>query len=165
MKITRVKSQIVKLPAEEPLARGPGFYRSFFEFVTLRMETDTGIEGIGMTFFGWSLTPVLRQAVPPLSGLFVGEDPLRSEAAGHRIRAAAAGPGAGGISSLAFSAIDMALWDIKGKSLGQSLAMMLGGLRDRVPTYASGALLRTSPLEHVVKAGPVLVEKGFKQMK
>ena len=30
MKITRVKSQIVKLPAEEPLAGGPGFYRSFF---------------------------------------------------------------------------------------------------------------------------------------
>ena len=50
MKITRVKSQIVKLPAEEPLAGGPGFYRSFFEFVTLRMETDIGIEGIGMTF-------------------------------------------------------------------------------------------------------------------
>jgi L-alanine-DL-glutamate epimerase-like enolase superfamily enzyme len=42
---------------------------------------------------------------------------------------------------------------------------MLGGLRDRVPTYASGALSRTSPLEQVVKAGPLLVEKGFKQMK
>ena len=51
MKITRVKSQIVKLPAEEPLAGGPGFYRPFFEFVTLRMETDAGIEGIGVTFW------------------------------------------------------------------------------------------------------------------
>src|SRR5499425_1477375 len=165
MKITRVKSQIVKLPAEEPLAGGPGFYRSFFEFVTLRMETDDGIQGIGMTFFGWSLTPALKQAVDQLSELSIGEDPMRIEAVGRKIRAAAAGPGPAGISTLAFSAIDMALWDIKGKSLGQSLAMMLGGLRDRVPTYASGALSRTSPLEHVVKAGPVLVEKGFKQMK
>src|SRR5262249_59490752 len=93
------------------------------------------------------------------------EDPMRIEAVGHKIRAAAAGPGPAGISTLAFSAIDMALWDIKGKSLGQSLAMMLGGLRDRVPTYASGSLSRTSPLEHVVKAGPGLVEKGVKQMK
>jgi hypothetical protein len=50
MKIARVKSQIVKLPADEPLAGGPGFYRPFFEFVTLRMETDAGIEGIGVTF-------------------------------------------------------------------------------------------------------------------
>ena len=165
MKITRVKSQIVKLPAEEPLAGGPGFYRSFFEFVTLRMETDAGIEGIGVTFFGWTLTPALKQAVDQLSELLIGEDPMRTEAVGRKVRGAAAGAGPGGISTLAFSAIDMALWDIKGKALGQSLAAMLGGLRDRVPTYASGALSRTSPLEHVVEAGPVLVEKGFKQMK
>jgi L-alanine-DL-glutamate epimerase-like enolase superfamily enzyme len=34
-----------------------------------------------------------------------------------------------------------------------------------VPTYASGALMRQFPLEHVVRAGPRLVEKGFRQMK
>ena len=86
MKITRVKSQIVKLPAEEPLAGGPGFYRSFFEFVTLRMETDTGIEGIGVTFFGWSLTPALKHAVDQLSDLLIGEDPMRIEAVGRKVR-------------------------------------------------------------------------------
>ncbi len=165
MKITRVKSQIVKLPAEEPLAGGPGFYRPFFEFVTIRMETDAGIDGIGVTFFGGTLTATLKHAVDQLSELVIGEDPMRIETVGRKVRGAAAGAGPGGISTLAFSAIDIALWDIKGKALGQSLAMMLGGLRDRVPTYASGALSRTSPLEHVVKAGPVLVEKGFKQMK
>ena len=79
-----------------------------------------------------------------LSELLIGEDPMRIEAVGRKVRGAAAGAGPGGISTLAFSAIDMALWDIKGKVLGQSLAMMLGGLRDRVPTYASGALSRTS---------------------
>src|SRR4029434_2307796 len=97
-----------------------------------------------------------------LSDLLIGEDPMRIEAVGRKVRAAATGPGPAGISTLAFSDIDMALWDIKGKSLRQSLAMMLGGLRDRVSTYASGALSRTSPLEHVVKAGPVLVDKGFR---
>ena len=44
------------------------------------METDAGIEGIGVTFFGWALTPALRQAVDQLSELAVGEDPLRTEA-------------------------------------------------------------------------------------
>ena len=112
MKITRVKSQIVKLPADEPLAGGPGFYRSFFEFVTLRMETDNGIEGIGVTFFGWSLTPALKHAVDQLSDLLIGEDPMRIEAVGRKVRAAATGPGPAGISTLAFSAIDMALWVI-----------------------------------------------------
>src|SRR5437870_13171246 len=165
MKITRVKSQVVKLPADEPLAGGPGFYRPFFEFVILRLETDTGIEGIGVTFFGWALTATLKHAVDQLSELVIGEDPMRIEAVGRKVRSAAASAGPSGISTLAYSAIDIALWDIKGKALGQPLATLLGGLRDRVPTYASGALSRTSPLEHVVKAGPLLVEKGFKQMK
>src|SRR5437016_574798 len=165
MKITRVQSQIVKLPAEEPLAGGPGFYRPFFEFVALRMLTDEGIEGLGINFFGWPLTATLKHAVDQLSELVIGEDPLCIEALGRKVRNAVAGAGPGGISTLAYSAIDIALWDIKGKALGQPLATLLGGLRDRVPTYASGARSRTSPLEHVVKAGPLLVEKGFKQMK
>src|SRR5712692_2930641 len=165
MKIKSIQSQIVRLPAEEPLAGGPGFYRQFLEFVTLRVATDEGIEGIGVTFFGWALTATLKQAVDQLGELAIGEDPLRTEAVGRKLRNAAAGAGPGGISALAFSAIDMALWDIKGKALGQPLATLLGGLRERVPTYASGALSRTSPLDHVVKAGPLLVEKGFRQMK
>jgi L-talarate/galactarate dehydratase len=165
MKITAVKSQIVKLPAEEPLAGGPAFYRPFFEFVTLRMETDGGVDGIGVTFFGGTLTATLKHAVDQLSVLVIGEDPLRVETVGRKVRSAAASAGPGGISTLASSAIDMALWDIKGKVISQSLAVMLGGLRDRIPTYASGALMRTAPLEHIVKAGPLLVEKGFRQMK
>ena len=59
----------------------------------------------------------------------------------------------------------MALWDIKGKYFGQSLGAMLGGLRERVPTYASGALVRAYAPDHLVKAAQRLVEAGFKQMK
>ena len=109
MKITRVQSQIVKLPAEEPLAGGPGFYRPFFEFVALRMLTDEGIEGLGITFFGWALTATLKHAVDQLSEFVIGEDPLRLEAVGRKVRNAVAGAGPGGISTLAYSAIDIAL--------------------------------------------------------
>src|SRR5206468_2389686 len=93
MKITRVQSQIVKLPAEEPLAGGPGFYRPFFEFVALRMLTDEGIEGLGITFFGWALTATLKHAVDQLSEFVIGEDPLRLEAVGRKVRNAVAGAG------------------------------------------------------------------------
>ena len=42
---------------------------------------------------------------------------------------------------------------------------MVGGHRDRVVTYASGALMRFYTLEHCLKAAPKLVERGFRQMK
>ena len=165
MKVTRLQSQIVNLPADEPLAGGPPFHRPFHEFVILQIETDAGIEGIGVTTFGAGLTATLKHAVDQLGALVIGEDPLRVQAIGQKLRNAAGGSGPGGIFTLALSAIDIALWDIKGKELNQPLATLLGGLRAKVPTYASGALLRSFPLDHVVKAGGLLVEKGYRQMK
>jgi len=165
MKITKIQTQIVRVPAEEPLAGGPDTPGVTRNFVTLRIQTDAGIEGIGYTFFGAAITGALKQAVDALGELTIGEDPLRPEAIAAKLRYASYGAGPGGILTLAISAIDIALWDIKGKALNLPLWQMLGGARERVPTYASGALMRTFPLEHLVKAGPRLVEKGFRQMK
>ena len=165
MKIKRIRSQMVRLPVEEPLAGGPPYFRSHNQFVTLRVETEDGIEGIGAIFFGGALAATLKHAVDQLSELLIGEDPLRIEALTQKLRATAASAGPAGIVTLAISGIDMALWDIKGKFFGQSLGALLGGLRDRVPAYASGALVRAYPLDHLVKAARLLVEKGFKQMK
>ena len=165
MKIKQIRSQVVRLPVEEPLADGPPSGRPHNQFVTVRVETADGIEGIGAAFFGGALSATLKHAIDQLGEMIVGEDPLRIEAIIHKIRTAAASAGPGGILTLAISAIDMALWDIKGKFFGQSLGAMLGGWRDRVPAYASGALVRAYPLDHLLKATQTLVQKGFKQMK
>jgi len=165
MKIKRIRSQMVRLPVEEPLAGGPPYFRSHNQFVILRIETEDGIEGIGAIFFGGALNATLKHAVDQLGELLIGEDPLRIEALTQKLRATAASAGPAGIVTLAISGIDMALWDIKGKFFGQSLGALLGGLRDRVPAYASGALVRAYPLDHLLKAAQLLVEKGFKQMK
>ncbi|HKY07776.1 MAG TPA: mandelate racemase/muconate lactonizing enzyme family protein [Candidatus Binatia bacterium] len=165
MKIRRVRSQVVRLPLDEPLAGGPPYSRSHNQFVALRIETSDAIEGIGVSFFGGALSATVKHAIDQLGEFIIGKDPLRVEALVEKLRGAAASAGPGGIITLAISAIDMALWDIKGKSFGQSLAAMLGAARDRVPTYASGALVRAYPLEHLEKAARTLVEKGFRQMK
>jgi L-talarate/galactarate dehydratase len=164
MKITHVQSQIVRLPAEEPLAGGPAVPGATRDFVILALGTDR-VEGVGMTFFGGALTGALKAAVDALGALTVGEDPLRIEAIVAKLGAAAGNSGPGGIYMLALAAIDIALWDIRGKSFNLPLARLIGGFRDRVPTYASGALMRTFPLEHVEKAAAQLVRKGFRQMK
>jgi L-alanine-DL-glutamate epimerase-like enolase superfamily enzyme len=165
MRIKRLRSQVVRLPVDEPLADGPPSGREHNLFVTVHIETEDGIEGIGATFFGGMLSATLKHAIDQLGELIIGEDPLRIEPLTQKLRSAAASAGPGGILSLAISGIDMALWDVKGKFLGQSLAAMLGGLRDRVPAYASGALVRSYSLEQVLRSAQTLVEKGFRQMK
>ena len=165
MKIKKLRSQVVRVPLDEPLAEGPPYARSHNQFVILTVDTDEGVQGLGVSFFGGALSGTVKHAIDQLGELVIGDDPLRIEAATEKLRSAAASAGPGGILTLAISAIDMALWDIKGKFLGQSLSAMLGGLRNRVPTYASGALVRAYPLAHLEKAARTLVEKGFKQMK
>ena len=165
MKITHVRTQVVRLPADEPLADGPTVPGATRAFVTLTIGTDEGVEGIGVTFFGFALTGALKSAVDSLGELTIGEDPLRIEAIINKLRTAAGACGPGGILTLALSAIDIALWDIKGKVLNLPLAKLLGGFRERVPTYASGALERRFSLDHIEKAAAKLVASGFRPMK
>ena len=165
MRISHIHSQVLRLPVDEPLAGGPAVPGATRDFVALRVGTDAGVEGLGVTFFGGALTGALKAAVDGLGALAIGEDPLRVEAIAQKLRAAAGSSGPGGIFTLALAAIDIALWDIKGKALNVSVAKLAGGFRDRVPTYASGALMRTFPLDHVARAASLLVEKGFRQMK
>jgi L-alanine-DL-glutamate epimerase-like enolase superfamily enzyme len=165
MKIKSIRSNVVRVPLDEPLAGGPPYARSHNQFVILTVETDDGVPGVGVSFFGGVLSATLKHAIDQLGELIIGDDPLRIEAVTQKLRSAATSAGPGGILTLAISGIDMALWDIKGKFVGQSLAAMLGGSRERVPTYASGALVRAYPLDHLVKAARGLVDKGFKQMK
>src|SRR2546426_381461 len=152
-------------PADIPLVIGLPAPTDTREFVTLELGTDQGLVGVGLTFFGGALTAALKVAVDTLAGLVVGDDPTQTEAIAAKLRRAAGSSGPGGIFTLALSAIDTACWDICGKALGQSVGALLGGLRDRVPTYASGALMRPHPVDYLAKAGPRLRDMGFRQMK
>ena len=165
MKITHVTTRILRTPADNPLVVGLPAPTDTREFVTLELGTDQGLTGIGLTFFGGALTPALKAAVDGLAGLLIGDDPMQTEAIAAKARRAAGGSGPGGLFTLALSAIDIACWDLKGKALGRSVAALLGGLRERVPTYASGALMRPHPIDYLAKAGPRLRDMGFRQMK
>src|ERR1700757_1686866 len=165
MKISGIRSSIVALPADEPLADAAENPNATRLFVTLQVDTDEGAVGVGVTYFGGALTGALRSAVDEFGALAIGEDPLRVEAIAAKLRVAAGSAGPGGIFHLALSAIDRALWDIRGKALNLPLWKLLGGARERVPTYASGALTRGLSLDRVVAAAGRLKERGFREMK
>ena len=85
MKIERVWSQIVRLPADEPLADGktaPGATR---DIVVVKVATKDGIDGLGVTFFGAGMTGALRLAVEELGALAVGEDPHHVERIAYQL--------------------------------------------------------------------------------
>ena len=164
MKVSKATTRVLQTPADNPLVVGEP-QEGTREFVTLELDTDQGIQGIGVTFFGGLLTPALKEAVDDLGRLVIGEDPLRVEAVSEKLKRVAGSSGPEGIFTLALSAIDIALWDIKGKALDQPVCSLLGGCRDRAPTYASGALMRPMNLEYLSEAGPRLVASGFRQMK
>jgi L-alanine-DL-glutamate epimerase-like enolase superfamily enzyme len=128
MKIQGIKVNFVRLPLEEPLVGAPYMPGMLREFFTVQLQTDQGIEGIGVTGFGGKLVRALRAALEDLGELIKGDDPLRTEQVHAKLRAASASCGSG-IALLAISAIDTALWDIRGKALGIPLAQLLGGAR------------------------------------
>ena len=173
MKVTAARTRLLHAPPNNPLDNplivGVPPSSPTRTFVTLELETDEGLQGIGLTMIpalnASPLTPALKEAVDALSKLVVGQDPMPVEAISCNLQEAASGSGPGGIFTLALSAVDIALWDIKGKALGQSVCSLLGGYRDRAPVYASGALMRTHGTEYLAEAGPRMVEMGFKQMK
>ena len=63
MKIASLETDIVLLPNDEPLAGFSENPNAKNPIVTLRLRTDDGIEGLGVTYFGGALTGSLRRAV------------------------------------------------------------------------------------------------------
>lgn len=166
MKITGYEVTTLNVPEDDPLANMPEEEGRTRPVVILRLRTDNGIEGIGITFYGGKMTGSLAVAVDELSALTIGEDPLRIEHIVAKLRNGTGDScGPGGIFTLALSAIDIALWDIKGKALEQPLWKLLGGHRDRVPTYASGSLRRGLTDDQAQRAARTLLQKGFREMK
>jgi L-alanine-DL-glutamate epimerase-like enolase superfamily enzyme len=164
MKISHVRTTVVQIPTEEPLT-GARVEPGTRPTVLLELGTDSDIEGIGFTFFGAALTRSLHHAVADIGEALVGLDPLARESVLAKARALALGAGPGGMSMLALSAIDIALWDIAGKALSLPLWKLLGGTGEPVPTYASGALMRNLTLDEAAVSARRLVENGFRSMK
>ena len=162
MKIASFETRSVKVPREPGPPVGGA---NVAPFVTLTLRTDDGIEGIGYAgFVSDVILKTLHECVNALAELAIGSDPRDVEAIGKRLRAVGGGAPEGMITRAAAS-VDVALWDIKGKALGQPVHKLLGGFRDRMPAYASGFLWRTYGLEALATTAARLVDEGYRSMK
>jgi len=98
------------------------------------IKTDEGITGLGETFFGpQAVESYIHETAAPL---IIGEDPTRVEYLNRKLFNYYVGFRGSGAETRGTSAIDLACWDIWGKSTGQSLTQLLGGAcRESIRTY------------------------------
>lgn len=151
-----------------PLAYQEPHYRGMERCVTLvRMETADGVVGWGEAisqFREASLATkiLVEQGFAPL---IAEGDPLDIERLWQVMCRHAYWYGVEGIAAFAISAIDMALWDLKGKLLGQPVTKLLGGqLRDEIPAMAS-IIFDMEDLDWTVREFSSFKDEGYRIVK
>ena len=108
------------------------------DVIWVRIHTDTGLIGLGET---WYASKTVESAVHDhFAPLIVGRDPFAIERHWLNMFRLSDHAGYGGAELRAISAIDMALWDIKGQAAGVPVYELLGGaVRKKIRVYATGA--------------------------
>jgi L-rhamnonate dehydratase len=147
VKITDVEAIYLRLPQVAEVCD------SGQDALIVRVTTDAGITGIGevdsapLAAKGAIEGPFSHTTACGLREIVLGEDPLETEFLWHKMYRMSIYGGRRGAGIHAMSGIDMALWDIKGKALGQPVWKLLGGgFHKRIRAYAS-ALFGSTPQE------------------
>lgn len=148
MKIEKVDLTLSRLP----LPKGPWgdqiHHVTHIEILMADVHTDTGIVGTGFSHTsgvgGATMLSMVQELVPTL----IGKD-VNPRKIWHDSWSFLRDNGVGGVTTLGLAAIDIAIWDILGKSLNQPVYKLLGKMRDRVPLYGSGINLNLSADEVV----------------
>jgi galactonate dehydratase len=126
------------------------------KYLLVRVYTDAGIIGNGEAGL-WSHHAATCRAIEELSHYYVGKDPTRIE---HHYQTVSRDTHfMGAVLSAALSAIDIALWDILGKSVGLPVHQLLGGkCRDKVKVFAN---VRGNSPQEMAEHAIQQVEAGY----
>jgi L-alanine-DL-glutamate epimerase-like enolase superfamily enzyme len=161
MKITRVSATALNVPLE---IRLPGISRdASLECCFVEVETDTGIigHGLGAITREIVIAGIVNDVIAPA---IIGDDPLAHEMIWDKLYWAVTPRGQTGFGAQAISAVDVALWDIKGKALGQPVWRLLGGARARVPLYATFGF-NFFDRDQLAAAAKLWVAQGYRRLK
>jgi L-alanine-DL-glutamate epimerase-like enolase superfamily enzyme len=164
MKITDVETFYLKLPNIENRTD------SSQDTLLIRISTDAGIVGWGEVDGCPSVVKAIIDApyshtmVTGLKRLLIGENPLDTGRLWSLMHRSTIFYGRAGATLQAMAGIDIALWDIKGKALGQPISTLLGGaFRDRMRVYSSNMFQFT--IEATVERAKAAIDTGHTGVK
>jgi len=137
--ITRVEARRLRLPLDPPISSSLGSY-PHVDCTVVTVRTAGGHTGCGFVagLGGAASAAIVPYIEDELAPLALGADALAPEALWMRLWGPNKARQRAGLGVWALSAIDIACWDILGKSAGLPVHKLLGGFRDQVPVYGSG---------------------------
>lgn len=142
-RISEVRTELLRMPLPRPMMSGSSSGKkggpvSHINMPVVFITTEDGVRGLG---YAWSLLGgatatrcVLKDDFAPL---LVGEDALDNERLWNKLYRRLQTVGRVGLVTQAMSAVDLALWDIKGRVAGLPVHKLLGGRRESAPCYGS----------------------------
>ncbi len=134
----------------------------FHGWMTCEIETECGIVGVGNA----ALAPKITKAIVDeyYAPLVIGQDPWDYEYLWQRMYRSSHAWNRKGVGMVAISAVDLAIWDILGKSVGKPVFKLLGGrTKEKIPVYASK--LYAGPIDMMQQEAKSYVDQGFNMFK
>ena len=166
MRITAVEAVPLSIPFKygaEGWKLGSGGWKAL-DFCLVRVDTDAGLTGWGEAFSyscRRAVTAAVRDMIAPIA---VGTNPADIAGLHLEIQKRLHIFGRFGITAFALSGLDIALWDLAGKSAGKPLHALIGGARrERIACYAS--LLRYADESLVSQYCKRALDEGFRAIK
>jgi len=166
MKITRVSATATSSRRATPI-------RDALQVLDTRgityitIESSEGVSGVSSTYFGRvdKAPDVLAHLVNEVLGpAIIGEDPFLIRGIRDKLWQLTDYHGSLGLALFGIAGIDVALWDLVGKTVGQPVWRLLGAQRDRVPAYAMVGWLNY-PLDELKAICEQALEQGFRGVK
>lgn len=137
--ITSVKVRRFNVPLAEVLVDAKHGTHTHFELITVTIETDSGLSGTGYTYTGGRGGYAIEAMIEhDLKAFIMGRDADDIESLYQEMIWHIHYVGRGGIASFAISAIDIALWDLRGKAQSKPLWQLAGGAGKTCKAYCGG---------------------------
>ena len=161
MRINRIELNQLRLPlARQRISLTDANRPDAIDFLAVTVHADNGLHGLGFTYTSSCMSALRTLVEKDFTALLIDEDPLCTERLYARFQTRFRSAGWSGLVARAYAAIDIALWDLKGKATNLSLAQLFGGARSSSPVYLSDIASLSHDPAHSIKIARPLIEEG-----
>ncbi|MCL2001769.1 MAG: uroporphyrinogen decarboxylase, partial [Planctomycetes bacterium] len=165
MKIEQVDIRLYRVPLPEPLEDSVHGIHTHFELVICDIHAGEGMVGVGYTYTGgFGGAAICQMLKTDLVPFLIGKDPDGIFHLWNALNWRVHYVGKGGLASFAIAALDIALWDIRGKKCGLPLWKLAGGTGRTARAYGGGIDLNY-PVDRLLENVKGYLDTGLRAVK